>query len=545
MSASPERAIMEGFFSVVNKAAQSVPFRFNEVQARLDAAVTGRDVTAKARKVGITSYFAGRNLARCISMENRRAVLIAHDAESTGHIFEMVHRFVESVRERDIDIQTDKESAKEITFPRTRSTFYMGTAGAREFGRGDTITDFHGSEVAFWPDPRKTMKGIGQAVPDEGSISLESTGNGQGNFFHNRVKRAVEGNSQYKLHFFPWWQIGEYAVRMSRGEQAALMADLQPEWEEPELVASLGLSAEQLLWRRRKLDELDYVLEDFKQEYPATLDECFQSSGASVLPPVHVRGGPWVQDEGDWNLRLLRGHPTPGRVYVMGVDVGGGVRRDNSVIEVLDAESLEQVAEWVSNRISPEVFAANVDAVGRRFNEAYCVVESNNHGLVTLDRLRGRYPLGKIYTTASGEQELDTLMKMGFRTTQRTRPVIVMRLRKALVNMTIYSAPFVDECASFAEQENGKLEANAGCQDDRVMAMAMAVYGLETALHIAEGEGLRPNRPVVQPFSLEDIKASIRRPLLVKPWQTRAIGPAAMKGYRLASMGRTGRRHGV
>jgi hypothetical protein len=56
-------------------------------------------------------------------------------------------------------------SKREFTFPKTNSMFYIGTAGARKFGRGDTITDLHCSEYAFWENPVDLFSGLTDAVP--------------------------------------------------------------------------------------------------------------------------------------------------------------------------------------------------------------------------------------------------------------------------------------------------------------------------------------------------------------------------------------------
>jgi hypothetical protein len=48
--------------------------------------------------------------------------------------------------------------------------FYIGTAGARKFGRGDTITDLHCSEVAFWENAKELTAGL--LLPDSFRLFL-------------------------------------------------------------------------------------------------------------------------------------------------------------------------------------------------------------------------------------------------------------------------------------------------------------------------------------------------------------------------------------
>jgi hypothetical protein len=51
---------------------------------------------------------------------------------------------------------------------------------------------FHGSEVAFWPNPASHFAGVVQAVPDEPEteIILETTANGVGGEYHERWQQA-------------------------------------------------------------------------------------------------------------------------------------------------------------------------------------------------------------------------------------------------------------------------------------------------------------------------------------------------------------------
>jgi hypothetical protein len=77
-----------------------------------------------------------------------------------------VHYYLENLRGPKAVIKNS--SKNELTFPKTNSMFYIGTAGSRKFGRGDMITDLHCSEVAYWEDPKSLITGLFQAVPRNG-----------------------------------------------------------------------------------------------------------------------------------------------------------------------------------------------------------------------------------------------------------------------------------------------------------------------------------------------------------------------------------------
>ena len=180
-----ESYIIESLLMIANKAGDDVPFILNPAQRKLDEDLTGRDIIPKARQEGISSYFLGLATVKCLYKRNTRAVVIAHEDKSTQRMLNKVRYFLDNIR-GDLKPVLGSNSKNEITFPKTNSMFYIGTAGAKKFGRGDTITDLHCSEVAFWNNPKELTSGLSQAVPRSGSLSLESTGLGVGNWYQRR-----------------------------------------------------------------------------------------------------------------------------------------------------------------------------------------------------------------------------------------------------------------------------------------------------------------------------------------------------------------------
>lgn len=497
--ATPEGILIENMLQIVDKDGNDVPFRLNNAQRGVDHNLTGRDVIPKARQEGVSSYFLGRYTIRCLTKQNTRAVVISHDTESTQRMLAKVHYFLKNIKGPKPVLKN--LSKNEITFPKTNSVFYIGTAGSRQFGRGDTITNLHCSEVAFWSDPKKLLAGLFQAVPLSGEIAMESTGNGVGNYYHRTCTRAAGRKGQFHLHFLSWTTFPEYTLDMSLEQELALLSNLDEDLEEPFLVEKMGLTAGQIAWRRTKIEEMDYDIQLFKQEYPMTLDECFQSTGKSIFHRVkYVPTEEWRQTE--TSLWELAGHPRPGEAYSLGADPSGGVGKDNSVVQIVNAATLEQVAEWASDRCAPDVFAEKVAWLGQRYNNALAAVESNNHGIVTLKELLDLYSSGRV---VRGERT-DTILDYGLRTTVQTKPLMIGRLRKMLVQQAvIHSALLRDELATFVEKENGSLEADEGCLDDRVMAMALAIYVSVRALTLFENEGRELLQGHFDPFTLDAI----------------------------------------
>lgn len=514
---TPEALAITTMFRIVDKDGRDVPFELNSPQQQLDDSITGRDIIPKARQRGVSSFFLARYTAACLIKRNVRAVVVSHESDATQRLFDRCHYYVSNVRGPAPEV--GRAGLNVMTFPKTNSQIYIGTAGSRKFGRGDTITHLLCSEYAYWPHPKELLSGLLDAVPTSGEIAIESTGNGSGNDYHRRVIRAAEGKSQWKCHFFSWLDAPEYRVPLDEEQAEFVMNNLDEDLEEPQLVSDWGVDAEQIIWRRQKLEEKDYDLALFKQEYPLTLAECFQAAGQSIFHKVNFQPtGAWKYQGS--HLYTLDPHPMQGMTYVLGADPAGGIgdAGDNSAIEIFCVDLQEQVAEYSHNRIAPDAFGEKVNDLGRMFNNAFVVVESNNHGPVTLDALRRlEYDDSLIYymdnATAMGYEDRG-LMQMGFRTSSRTKPIMIGKLRTAVASTwIIHSEMLADEMSTFIEHETGELAAQKGAHDDRVMASACAIMGVERAGLFASPkhyEATAGGRRYKDPFAMDTIIEEMR-----------------------------------
>ncbi len=477
-----ERIAIESMLNIPNKDGEDVPFLLNTAQRALDDELTGRDVIPKARQLGISTYFLARPLIKCLGMRNRRAVVIAHKADSTQKLFARVHYMLNNINGPKAVMKYSNKN--EITFPKTDSTFYVATAQSKDSGVGDTITDLHCSEVARWPDPEGLMGELLQCVPTSGSVSIESTGKGVGNYYHRLCMACAQGESGYRLHFLSWLKEPAYAIALTEEEKDQFLGSLDKSLDEPELLER-GLSLEQLKWRRLKITGPDFMYDVslFKEQYPLTLDECFQSRAHSYFNRVNYRPTQdWEKDPEDARLHVLKGHPRKGLQYNLGADASGGVGADNAIIEIVRTDTFEQVAEWASNVTEPDVFGAHVASIGKRFNKAKANVEKNNHGILTLAVLIAKYPAENICrnskVTKGQRTESGSLAEFGIMTTESSKAFMIGNLRRTLAEGAPFHSPLLkDELDSFREHPNGKLSAEGKCHDDRVMALALTTYG--------------------------------------------------------------------
>ncbi|MCR4963294.1 MAG: hypothetical protein K6B40_05375 [Firmicutes bacterium] len=291
--------------------------------------------------------------------------------------------------------------------------------------------------------------------------------------------------------FFPWFENPEY--RMPPPENFAPLA------AEKELQRLYGLTAEQLAWRRWCIDaNCGGDIQVFHQEYPAFAGEAFIASGRPVFDvPALVRalhgaekplrrgdleevdGRVTFVDSPQGNLRLWR-LPEEGREYVIGVDTASGKEGgDYAAMEVVIRDSGEQAAEW-HGHIDPDLLGVQAAYLGRYYNLARVTPEVNNHGVATVNALK-RLAYPRIYRRRTVNRSSDyTMQEYGFFTSARTKPLLISALAGHIRREAekIHGKETINECLTYMYDEKGAANAREGSHDDRVMALALALYVL-------------------------------------------------------------------
>lgn len=284
----------EQCLKIRDKASQVVPFVMNPAQLYVHEQIEAqkakygyvRVLILKGRQQGISTYVEGRFYWRTSLFKNQHAFILSHEQPSADAIFQMVDRYH---RANPIAPKTGRANIKELMFERLQSKYAVATAGSKGVGRGQNNTLFHGSEVAFWKSDTEHFAASVQTVAllPGTEVILESTANGTSGEFWSKWQDAVRGIGDYLAIFVPWYWSPEY--RRTLPEQFELDPTAEEgEMSEVEYAEAFGLDLEQMCWRRYKIQELGSVGK-FKQEYPATPDEAFQSADkSSLIKPLTV-----------------------------------------------------------------------------------------------------------------------------------------------------------------------------------------------------------------------------------------------------------------
>ena len=444
-----------------------------------------RVIILKARQMGLSTMVGGWLYWWLSQHKAQRGLVVTHHADSTRALFDMTRRYHENCPEI-LKPQTKYSSRRELNFNVLDSSYVVATAGGESVARGETVTVAHLSELAFWSPStaEENFNAIMQAIPNKPNtaVFIESTANGVSGKFYDLWRGAVEGNNGFIPVFLPWFIQDEY-------EEEWTGTDFTP--EEEKLKRDCGVTDKQLAFRRKKIAQNGIDL--FKQEYPGNADEAFLTSGRPIFNPEQLVR--FIDNAEAHKYRMAledeewRPHPrgeltmwtdvAPGEIYTIGADVAMGIRGgDYSVAQVLDSKK-NLVATYRAH-VHPDYFSEILLRLGEFFNDAYIICESNSHGLLTCTRLYKDYNYANFHIEIVVDKMSDKeTIKLGFATTAKSKPLVINELRAALrmESMTIHDKVTLRELITYIETETGAMEAEAGCHDDCVMALALANYG--------------------------------------------------------------------
>ena len=278
-----------------------------------------------------------------------------------------------------------------------------------------------------------------------------------------------------------------------------LKAEKDPEWAAFTFKTSDNQAVEGIaeeVEKVRKDADTELRKTQFRQEYEASFEVV---SGQSRFPidilndlSKVARNPSRVADE----LEIYEEYD-PHNTYVLGVDTSEGLERgDASSIIVLNCTDFSIDAEY-NGKVEPDELSDKIKQTAKAYGNAVVVVESNNHGLAVLNELKKTY-YNRYYQRALDHITNKYTRHLGFRTTVRTKPLLVAGIDQSLrAGLQIASKAIISELITFIQEDKGEhstTHAQEGCFDDRVMALGCALQAYEEAHHDRkrDPEGLLP-----------------------------------------------------
>ena len=517
----PEKLI-ELCFTVVNKDKKVVPFFINEVQQEfidtLNKAIKDYDngliteislLILKGRQQGFTTLITAYQLALTITRNNCEGLTLADKASNTEAIFQNKAKFTYN-RLPEILKPTEKYNSKrQLLFEKLNSSWSIDTA-TKEVGRSRTINFFHGSECAFWKDGISSIQAsLGETFTKNAIKIYETTANGFNDY------REMWKSGHHINCFYQWWKTREYRLNFeTKNMRTKFLNDIdrrKGEWIYDRLKwlrDEKKLDENQLYWYFKKYQ--GYIDKELiKQEYPCTEDEAFIASGRCYFDTetiikrideiekledygikdigyfkydIVVKGYKkeitnikWVSDKINGYIKLYR-MPNEYTPYVLGGDTAGE-GSDFFTGVVIDNTTKQTVAKLKIEQDETE-YTRQIYCLGMYYNKALIGLEVNFSTYPT-KMLSEEYEYPNLYIRQKEDEFTGkTERKYGFRTDRITRPLILAELQEIFKENIewITDLDILKEALTFIKNDKGRPEAQEGCHDDLIMALAITYY---------------------------------------------------------------------
>ena len=209
----------------------------------------------------------------------------------------------------------------------------------------------------------------------------------------------------------------------------------------------------------------------------------FIGSSATLISGYKLRNLVFKNPESSIDFLDVYESPIEGHSYVMTVDCAEGVLQDSSTIQVIDVTEIpyRQVAKYKSNEISPLVFPSIIYAVGKRYNNAFVLVETNSVGQQVVDILHYDLEYENIFRLESSGTKGTQIssgfkrsVSFGIRTTKSVKKIGCANLKALVENDKLLITDFdtIAELNTFTRNKDS-YQAEEGNNDDLCMGLVL------------------------------------------------------------------------
>jgi len=450
------------YIKILHPTQGLIPFVIFKYQSRVikDYEDHRFNIISKFRQGGLTTVTLLYCLYKCLFSLDYSTMLISksdREAVEAGYIVDRAVEYLPSWLKPVKDGKWN-DHLKQITETGGSLRFF-----SPEAARGKSVAFICIDEAAFINDMETHWKAMYPVLATGGRCAIVSTVNGTANHYYEMYMGAKEGRNKFHI------------IDIDYDEHPFYNTKINPEWAE-EQKAQLGekgflqeilrvfLGSGETYIPGKELSRLD---QELKNSYPKRkLFSKYQNQERNDDPDINDsnKGALWIWQE-----------PVSGHEYFFGIDCSEGVGADNSCIQIIDTDTLEQVGEFYSNIITPYEFAQVVYELAIFYNNALLIIEDASAGLSVINTLQNELFYENFYYSQSNTKN----PKVGIKTTVSTRPLILTSFQTCILQKTLKlnSIRVVNEMKTFEYNSvTKKPEAHKGKHDDAIMALAIAMY---------------------------------------------------------------------
>jgi len=347
---------------IQHPALGSIPFKMYKFQKQIVDLFLAKHfvITLKSRQVGLSTLIQAICLWSAMHYSNYNVLILSAGMRNAGKFLRKIRLMYESLPNNQWKIKLVTDNKQSLEF-QNGSTITVVPA-TRQSSLGESINLLVIDEAAFIKNIKTIYQGAYPTISRAFNsfkgkpygIILISTPNGvsgTGEWYHEMYEGAIQKQNKYipvKIH---WTAVPEYDKKWYLDQCRQL------NWDYRAIASELELS--------------------------------FVSSGNTYVPGQILDSiditEPIVKDYDDnlWVWEL----PEKNSVYVAGVDVAYGDKQDSSTIQILNAHTLNQVAEYDCNSITVDKFADVIIKLTRYYNNALVNIERNSPGKILIEKI--------------------------------------------------------------------------------------------------------------------------------------------------------------
>ena len=269
---------LNNLYRIIDRNSNSIKFNLNPVQEHVLDNMHTRNIILKARQLGMSTFAVLYLLDLAIWEKNLSCGIVSYSLEHAQHIFKRIigHALDTMPKKyKDIVIITQR-SAREINFVHGSSIRVDTTLRGGSYPL--VLVSEFGKTCARNPQKaEEVITGTLQAVPRDGKVIIESTGEGNDGYFAEMVTEAARrgnenlNNLEYKLFFFPWFEEPSYNIY----EKINYDVTLTDYFNKTEKETGKTIAVSQRNWYAVQSKILG---DKIRQEFPSSIGEAFLSS---------------------------------------------------------------------------------------------------------------------------------------------------------------------------------------------------------------------------------------------------------------------------
>ena len=435
----------ENYFTIVHPTKGKMIISLFDFQKDMISMFSGnkRSIVMSARQVGKTTCSCIYLLWYSIFNADKDVAILANKQSTAASIISDIKEAYEQLPPW---MKPGVKKYDNLTIVFDNGTKIYARATSPDALRGESVSLMFLDEFAFVPENIAEDFWASQqpTLSTGGSVIIVSTPNGTAGLFYKLWKQSERKESEWSNLKITW--------------------DRHPDRDEE--------------WKEATIKDIGKV--KFQQEHNCSFTgSSYTLIDGDVLEKLQSKEPSYYTEEGYYMWKK----PTPGHLYMAGIDVAKGANSDYHVINIYDVTNFfktgryEQVALYRRNDISVFDFQVKAVQICKVWNEAVAIVENNDLGHVVVHNMYFEDGYENTwYDYDKGEY--------GIRSSPKTKPIAISHFKEDIEGgkQVINSEDMITELSYYEEIRTGIFAARNGREfhDDTVSAGYWVSYGLRS-----------------------------------------------------------------